>query len=124
LASAAAGKDIVSAKGKDATYVNLYMTIEPPLKVPEPVTERLECEESDDVVKRCKKWKEDLEGRYPTRKESPNCVYLCFSCRNSLNNLFIGGTYGGGHKRKVCALVKVFQSSDATQGACRIHCRR
>ena len=33
LASAAAGKDVVGGKGKDATYVNLYLTIEPPLKV-------------------------------------------------------------------------------------------
>ena len=34
MASAVAGKDVVdSGRGKDATYVNLYMTIEPPLKV-------------------------------------------------------------------------------------------
>ena len=33
---AAAAKDVVAGaggKGKDATYVNLYLTIEPPLKV-------------------------------------------------------------------------------------------
>ena len=33
----AAGKDVVpgggGGRGKDATYVNLYLTIEPPLKV-------------------------------------------------------------------------------------------
>ena len=30
--------------------------------------EKLECEESDEVVKRCQKWKEDLETRFPKRK--------------------------------------------------------
>ena len=36
--------------------------------MPEPVKEKLECEESDEVVKRCQKWKEDLESRFPKRK--------------------------------------------------------
>ncbi len=70
LATAAAGKDVIATnvKGKDATYVNLYMTIEPPLKVPEPAREKLECDESDEVVKRCQKWKEEMEWRFPNRK--------------------------------------------------------
>ena len=40
--------------------------------MPEPVKEKLECEESDEVVKRCQKWKEDFETRFPKRK-----VRLC-----------------------------------------------
>ena len=36
--------------------------------MPEPLKEKLECEESDEVVKRCRKWREDLESRFPKRK--------------------------------------------------------
>ena len=32
--------------------------------------EKLECEESDEVVRRCQKWREDMESRFPKRKAS------------------------------------------------------
>lgn len=56
------------AAAKDATYLNIYLTIEPPLSIPEPVKEKLDCEESENVIRHCEKWRKDLEGRNPERK--------------------------------------------------------
>ena len=53
---------------KDATYLNIYMTIQPPLTIPQPIKEKLECEESDDLVKLCERWQRDLEAKFPQRK--------------------------------------------------------
>ena len=52
---------------QDATFLNVYVTLEPPLSVPEPVKEQLDCAENEDVQKHCERWKRDLSAKYPTR---------------------------------------------------------
>ena len=46
-----------AAAAKNATYVNLYLTIQPALIVPEPVKEKLDCDESEELVAHCERWK-------------------------------------------------------------------
>ncbi len=54
---------------QDATYVNLYLTVEPPLSVPDPPAERLECaEEGEAVVRLCERWSKDMANKFPDRK--------------------------------------------------------
>jgi hypothetical protein len=53
---------------KNATYINLYLTVQPALSVPDPVKEKLDCDESDDLVQHCERWRKDLETKYPHRK--------------------------------------------------------
>ena len=56
---------------KDATYINIYLTLDPALNVPEPLREKLECEEDDDIVATCERWNRALSGAYPHRKINP-----------------------------------------------------
>ena len=56
---------------RDSTYLNLYLTVEPPLAAPEPPRERLDCgEEGDEIVAACDKWRQALEAKFPDRKVS------------------------------------------------------
>jgi coiled-coil and C2 domain-containing protein 2A len=54
--AAASGASNLSM-AKDATYVNIYLTLEPALNVPEPVREKLECEEEEAVVAAAAAWR-------------------------------------------------------------------
>lgn len=56
---------------KDATYLNLYLTLEPPLNVPDPVKEKLDCEESEEVIRHCEDWERQLLAKHAMRKMSP-----------------------------------------------------
>ena len=40
---------------KCATYLNIYLTLEPALNVPEPIREKLECDEEEDIVEICER---------------------------------------------------------------------
>ncbi|TRY71952.1 hypothetical protein TCAL_17145 [Tigriopus californicus] len=56
---------------KEATYLSIYLTINPPLSNPEPIKEKLECEEDDNLVRHCEKWHRDLMSKFPNRVFSP-----------------------------------------------------
>lgn len=56
---------------KNATYLNIYVTLQPALIVPEPVKEKLDCDEPESVVQHCLQWTEDLALRFPNRKINP-----------------------------------------------------
>ena len=53
---------------KNATYINLYLTVQPALVVPDPIKEKLDCDESEELVQHCERWKKELETKYPHRK--------------------------------------------------------
>ena len=46
-----------------ATFLNIYLTIQPALMVPEPVKEKLDCDESALMVQHCQVW--SLTQFYP-----------------------------------------------------------
>lgn len=52
----------------NSTYVNLYLTVQPALYVPEPVREKLDCDESEELLQHCQRWLKDLTLKYPHRK--------------------------------------------------------
>ena len=54
--------------GPASTYVNIYLTLDPPLSVPEPVKEKLECEESEQTAKAAERWAREMEAKYAHRK--------------------------------------------------------
>ncbi len=57
---------------RDATYLNLYLTVEPPLAAPDPPRERLDCgEEGEDVVRQCERWRVQLANKFPDRRVNP-----------------------------------------------------
>lgn len=56
---------------REATYLNIYLTLEPALNVPEPVREKLECEEEDGIVETCERWSRALNSAYPHRYINP-----------------------------------------------------
>ena len=56
---------------KNATYLNIYLTIQPALMVPEPVKEKLDCDETEAVVQQCEQWSRELSSSYPHRKVNP-----------------------------------------------------
>lgn len=60
----------------DATYLNIYLSVSPPLNIPEPIKEKLECEESDAFVKHCERWTRDLAAKYPERKVLLRSLYI------------------------------------------------
>ena len=53
---AASGGSNVLTAAKDATYLNIYLTLEPALNIPEPVREKLECEEEEGVLSAATAW--------------------------------------------------------------------
>ena len=53
---------------KNATYINLYLTVQPALIVPDPVKEKLDCDESEELIRHCDRWRRDLETKYQHRK--------------------------------------------------------
>ena len=59
---------------KDATYLNIYLTLEPALNVPEPIREKLECEEEEEVVETCERWSRAFTSAYPHRVINPLVV--------------------------------------------------
>ncbi len=52
------------------TYLNVYITLEPPLVVPTAIKEKLECEESEALVRHCDWWSRELRAKFPHRKVS------------------------------------------------------
>jgi hypothetical protein len=60
---------------KNATYINLYLTVQPALIVPDPVKEKLDCDETEELVQHCERWRKDLEAKYPHRKVSNNSLF-------------------------------------------------
>ena len=56
---------------KDATYLNIYLTIQPALNVPEPVREKLDCEEPDQVLEMANKWSDAMVSTYSHRQVNP-----------------------------------------------------
>ena len=56
------------------TYLNIYLTLEPTLNVPEPIRERLECEEDDQIVETCERWTNSVKFSYPHRFINPLVV--------------------------------------------------
>lgn len=56
---------------KNATFLNIYVTLQPPLIVPDPVKEKLDCDEPESTVQHCLYWSEDLNSRFPERKINP-----------------------------------------------------
>ncbi len=56
---------------KNATYLNIYVTLQPALIVPEPVKEKLDCDEPESVIQHCLSWTEDFSLRFPNRKIHP-----------------------------------------------------
>ena len=61
----------LAKNAKNATYINIYLTLQPALIVPEPVKEKLDCDEPDAVVQHGLLWSDDLSLRFPTRKINP-----------------------------------------------------
>ena len=45
----------IGVSDKCATYLNIYLTLEPALNVPEPIREKLECDEEEDIVEICER---------------------------------------------------------------------
>jgi hypothetical protein len=64
MASKIGGTD----SSKNATYINLYLTVQPALVVPDPIKEKLDCDESEELVQHCDRWKKELETKYQHRK--------------------------------------------------------
>ena len=60
-----------SSAEKDATYLNIYLTIQPALNVPEPVREKLDCDETDSVVSSAQRWAETLSSSFSHRHVTP-----------------------------------------------------
>ena len=58
----------LAKNAKNATYLNIYVTLQPPLIVPEPVKEKLDCDEPESIVQHCLNWSHDLQERCPGRK--------------------------------------------------------
>ena len=56
---------------KDATYLNIYLTIQPALNVPEPVREKLDCEESEQVMEMVSRWSDNLKSSFSHREVNP-----------------------------------------------------
>ena len=61
----------LAKNAKNATYLNIYATLQPALIVPEPVKEKLDCDEPDHVVQHCMDWSESLAQKYPQRRVNP-----------------------------------------------------
>lgn len=56
---------------KNATYLNVYATLQPALIVPEPVKEKLDCDEPEPIVQHSLAWSHDLVDRYVHRRVNP-----------------------------------------------------
>ena len=56
---------------KDATYLNIYLTLQPALNVPEPLKEKLDCEETDQVLGLANKWADTLTSAFAHRQVNP-----------------------------------------------------
>ena len=56
---------------KDATYLNIYLTLQPALNVPEPVKEKLDCQETEQVLALATRWTETLAAVYSHREVNP-----------------------------------------------------
>ena len=56
---------------REATYLNIYLTIQPALNVPEPVREKLDCDETDQVLALTNKWTELMSSSYNHRVVHP-----------------------------------------------------
>ena len=52
---------------KDATYLNIYLTLQPALNVPEPVKEKLDCQETEQVLALANRWSATLSSVYSWR---------------------------------------------------------
>ena len=61
----------LAKNAKNATYLNIYATLQPALIVPEPVKEKLDCDEPEHVVQHCMDWSESLAQKFPQRKVNP-----------------------------------------------------
>ena len=56
---------------KDATYLNIYLTIQPALHVPEPVREKLDSEETESALAAAERWEESVRAVAGRRAVSP-----------------------------------------------------
>ena len=61
----------LAKNSKNATYLNIYVTLQPPLVVPEAVKEKLDCDEPETVVQHCLNWSANLLEKYPGRRINP-----------------------------------------------------
>ena len=58
----------LAKNAKNATYLNIYVTLQPPLIVPEAVKEKLDCDEPESIVQHCLSWTQGLQERFPGRR--------------------------------------------------------
>ena len=69
----AAGQNQVYKNGR--TFLNIYLTIQPALMVPEPVKEKLDCEESANLVQHGESWMKDISSStFSHRRINPMVV--------------------------------------------------
>ena len=68
VVGSSSGSSGATDSSKNATYINLYLTVQPALVVPDPIKEKLDCDESEELVQHCERWKKELETKYPHRK--------------------------------------------------------
>ena len=54
-----------------ATFINLYLTLQPALNVPEPVREKLDCEEGEAVVGAAERWQLATAAAFSHRATNP-----------------------------------------------------
>ena len=70
--------DSGSIRKVSGTFLNIYLTIQPALLVPEPVKEKLDCDESAGLVQHCQSWMEDLRMAFPNRAVKSGYDWITF----------------------------------------------
>ena len=64
------GSGTSSSKKMAATFLNIYLTIQPALMVPQPIKEKLDCEETAPLVQHCETWAAEFGLAFPNRAVS------------------------------------------------------
>ncbi|CAB4064698.1 CC2D2A [Lepeophtheirus salmonis] len=64
-----------NSDSREATFLNVYITIEPALAVPDQsIKEKLDCDEPDGIIELCEKWSKEIGKYHPNRKLNPLVV--------------------------------------------------
>ncbi|XP_040568935.2 coiled-coil and C2 domain-containing protein 2A [Lepeophtheirus salmonis] len=64
-----------NSDSREATFLNVYITIEPALAVPDQsIKEKLDCDEPDGIIELCEKWSKEIGKYHPNRKINPLVV--------------------------------------------------
>ncbi|KAK6617101.1 hypothetical protein RUM43_014703 [Polyplax serrata] len=53
---------------RDATYITLFVTVQPALNPPKPIMEKMECSETPNLEKHLEGWLEEVTNLFPHRK--------------------------------------------------------